>query len=101
MSFVEKTAWLHIIDDDGVAAHWTMTEDLLIQLNEARELEKLGNCAKSTEVAFDRFISAYQARSTEEQAVSRPHLPFAYNSRGLARLVRATLLCRANGSDSE
>ena len=64
-----------------------MSTDLLTHLREAEALEKSGDNAKTTEAAFDRFISSYENQEVEVKEQFQKQLPFVYNSRGLARLV--------------
>ena len=62
-----------------------MSAELSRQLDAAKELEKDRKCAKRTEAAFGAFISKYESAEDDVQDRFRSHLPFAYNSRGLAR----------------
>lgn len=65
-----------------------MTTDLVSLFREAEECERTAVGAKLTEAAFDRFIDSYENHKRGDQDPSQHLLPFAYNSRGLARYLQ-------------
>ena len=62
-----------------------MTDEILSLWDLAEESETTGVSAKEREFAFDHFIDRYHTLSVDVQNEFRDRLPFAYNSRGLAR----------------
>lgn len=63
----------------------TMSEKTTNLWTAALEAEKLDARPDAIEKAFDMFIIGYQAATEGDREQFRARLPFAYNSRGLAR----------------